>query len=88
MKITIEKPKPGKKRHFANYIVFLSIIAVTVFTVAAFLLQFKGFMEISATLTTCWFAFWTVEIVALASIRNRKIKHDYKKEEGVENEQD
>lgn len=69
-----------KKRHFANYIVFLSIIAVTVFTTAAFILQFKGYMEISSTLTTCWFAFWTVEIIALASIRNQKTKYEKKEE--------
>lgn len=75
-----------KKRHFADYIVFLSIFAVTGFTVAAFLLQFKGLMEISSTLTGCWFAFWTVEIIALASIRNQKTKHN--KKEGVEHEQD
>ena len=69
-----------KKRHFANYIVFLSIIAVTVFTAAAFILQFKGYVEISSTLTTCWFAFWTAEIIALASIRNQKTKHEKKEE--------
>ena len=69
-----------KKRHFANYIVFLSIIAVTAFTTAAFILQFKGLMEVSPTLTTCWFAFWTVEIIALASIRNQKTKHEKKEE--------
>lgn len=75
--------KSKKKRKFADYIVFISIFAVTSFTIAAFILQFKGLMEISSTLTGCWFAFWTVEIVALASIRNQKIKKDYdnKKEE-------
>lgn len=73
-----------KKRHFANYIVFISILAVTAFTCAAFVLQFKGFMEISTTLTTCWFAFWTVEIIALASIRNQKTKHE--KKEGADDE--
>lgn len=78
------KPKK-KKRHFADYIVFLSIFAVTGFTVAAFILQFKGLTEISATLTGCWFAFWTVEIIALASIRNQKTK--YEKKEGTDNEQ-
>jgi glycopeptide antibiotics resistance protein len=78
--------KAKKKRHFADYIVFLSIIAVTGFTVAAFVLQFKGLMEISATLTTCWFAFWTVEIIALASIRNQKTKHNYKNKEGENDE--
>lgn len=69
-----------KKRRFANYIVFLSIAAVTAFTIAAFILQFKGYVEISTTLTTCWFAFWTVEIIALASIRNQKTKHEKKEE--------
>ncbi len=53
-----------KKRHFADYIVFLSILAVTGFTVAAFVLQFKGLMEISATLTGCWFGFVTAILVA------------------------
>lgn len=77
---SVKKLKPcKKKRHFANYIVFLSIFAVTAFTVAAFLLQFSGMLEISSTLTTCWFAFWAVEVVALASIRNNKIKKDYYK---------
>lgn len=69
-----------KKRSFADYIVYISIAAVTLFTVAAFVLQFKGLMEISATVTTCWFAFWTVEIVALAAIRTSKVKHNYEKE--------
>lgn len=37
-------------------------------------------MEVSSTLTTCWFAFWAVEIIALASIRNQKTKHEKKEE--------
>lgn len=68
--------KSKKKRSFADYIVFVSIFMVATFTIAAFILQFKGYMEISATLTTCWFGFWTVEIVALAAIRTSKVKHN------------
>ena len=75
-----------KKAQFADYIVFLSIFAVTAFTVAAFILQFRGMMEISTTLTTAWFAFWTVEIIALASIRNVKIKKEYDKNKNKEEE--
>lgn len=74
-----------KKAQFADYIVFLSIFAVTAFTVAAFILQFRGMMEISTTLTAAWFAFWTVEIVALASIRNVKVKNEYNKNKEEEN---
>lgn len=75
-----------KKAQFADYIVFLSIFAVTAFTVAAFILQFRGMMEISTTLTTAWFTFWTVEIIALASIRNVKIKKEYDKNKNKEEE--
>ena len=80
--------KREKKRSFADYIVFVSIFMVASFTIAAFLLQFRGMMEISSTLTTCWFAFWTVEIVALAAIRTSKVKNKYdeqKKEEEDDN---
>lgn len=75
-----------KKAQFADYIVFLSIFAVTAFTVAAFILQFRGMMEISTTLTTAWFTFWTIEIIALASIRNVKIKKEYDKNKNKEEE--
>ncbi len=76
--------KRKKKRSFADYIVFVSIFMVASFTIAAFILQFCGMMEISSTLTTCWFAFWTVEIISLAAIRTSKVKNKYdeqKKEE-------
>lgn len=79
-----KKKKEKKKRSFADYIVFVSIFMVASFTIAAFVLQFRGMIEVSSTLTTCWFAFWTVEIVALAAIRTSKVKNKYdeqKKEE-------
>lgn len=69
--------KSKKKRSFADYIVFVSIFMVVTFTIAAFVLQFCGMMEISATLTTCWFGFWTVEIVSLAAIKTSKVKNHY-----------
>ena len=85
-KATRRKANKKKDRSFADYIVFISIGAVSVFTIAAFILQFKGLMEISSTLTTAWFAFWTVEIVALAAIRTSKVKNDYDKTKETEEE--
>lgn len=38
-----------KKAQFVDYIVFLSISSVITFTAAAFILQFRGMMEISTT---------------------------------------
>lgn len=63
-----------RKKHFADYIVYISIAAVTIFTAAGVALQFVRQIEISSQLTISWFTFWTVEIVALATIKNRKIK--------------
>lgn len=73
--------KAKKKKHFANYIVVLAVIAVVLYTAAAFILQFFGYPEISATLTTCWFSFWAVELAALASIKYSKVKHEGKKDD-------
>ena len=40
-------------------------------------LQIKTNMEISPTLTTCWFTFWAVELWNLASITKKKVDVDY-----------
>ena len=33
-------------------------------------------MEISSTLTTCWYSFWGVEIAALSAIKVTKVRND------------
>ena len=71
--------KKKREKHFSDYIVAAAITAIGLSPVAAAVLQFCGFMEISPTLTTCWFSFWTVEIVALAAIKGGKVKHGEKK---------
>ena len=71
--------KKKREKHFSDYIVAAAVTAVGSYTAAAVILQFCGFEEISSTLTTCWFSFWTVEIVALAAIKGGKVKHGEKK---------
>lgn len=77
--MVLKKSKSQRKKHFSDYIVAAAITAVAFYTAAAVVLQFCGFMEVSPTLTTCWFSFWTVEIVALAAIKRGKVKHGNKK---------
>ncbi len=77
--MAFQKRKAKRKKHFSDYIVAAAIAAIGVYTAAAVVLQFCGLMEISPTLTTCWFSFWTVEIVALAAIKGGKVKHGNKK---------
>lgn len=71
--------KKKREKHFSDYIVAAAIAAIGLYTAAAVVLQFCGFMEVSPTLTTCWFSFWTVELVSLAAIKSGKVKHGDKK---------
>lgn len=80
-----KKTRTKRKKHFADYIVYVSIFMITAYTASAVVLQFTGLMEISSTLTTCWYGFWTAELITLASIKNNKTKND-KKETREENE--
>ena len=71
------------KKKVSNIMLVLICIMIILYTVATFGLQYFTSVEISPTLTTAWFAFWGTELVALAAIKNQKIKYDYQKEEEI-----
>lgn len=73
--MTIKK----KNKSFSKILLPWIIVAIMSYTIAAFILQFCTSVEISTTLTTCYYGFWTVEILSLAGIKTMKIKG--KKEE-------
>lgn len=78
-----------KKKSFSKILLPWIIVAIMSYTVAAFILQFCTSIEISATLTTAYFAFWTVEVVSLAGIKTMKVKGknvEVKEEVETENE--
>ena len=76
------------KKKVSNIMLVLICTMIILYTVATFGLQYFTSVEISPTLTTAWFAFWATELVALAAIKNQKIKHDYgNKEETIEDEE-
>ena len=62
-----------KERKVSNVMLVVIIIAIVGYFVADFILQKNYGIELSPTLTTCWFSFWGVEIVALAGIRVSKV---------------
>ena len=67
---------PEKKtRKVSNIMLVIIVIAIVGYFAANLWLQYRFGIEISSTLTTCWFAFWGVEIVSLAAIRTSKVKH-------------
>ena len=72
---TEPKRKRRRKKHFADYVVFISLAAVAIYTTVAFILQFSGQGEVSPTLTTCFYSFFGVELASLALIKHSKNKY-------------
>ena len=72
-----------KKFKFSSLIVVLSVIHIDLFIVALFILYQSGMM-FSDTAITCFFTFWSVEMLSLAGIRIGKAKYNYTYEDNVE----
>lgn len=70
--------KNGKK--VSNVVLAVIVIAIIGYTVASFVLQYHTGAEISSTLTTLWFSFWTIEACALAGIKISKVRKEHKNE--------
>ena len=62
-----------KKKKVSNIMLVIIVLAIVGYFAANFILQYRFGIEISSTLTTCWFAFWGCEIVALTTIRVAKV---------------
>ena len=62
-----------KERKTSNVVLVAIIIAIVLFTIACLYIQYATGVEVSSTLTTLWFTFWTVEIVALTGIKIAKV---------------
>ena len=57
------------KKRKSDYVLAASILAIVLYTVAGIIVQIITGSEISPTLTSAWYSYWTVEIVALAGIK-------------------
>ena len=63
----------------SNIVLLIVIIAILLYTAAAFYLQFTTGLEISSTLTALWYTFWTTEVLVLGGIKISKVITAYKK---------
>lgn len=75
-----------RRVRFSTKMVVASTTAVTAYTAAMVCLVLVNIANGSDVwpppeLTGLWFAFWTVEIVMLASIRKDKIKNKYERDD-------
>ena len=66
--------KPKKK--VSNILLVVICTMITLYTIAAFVLQFFTSVEISSTLTTCFFSFWAGELLMLCGIKISKVIKD------------
>jgi uncharacterized membrane protein YwzB len=78
MKITLDTKKTKRtkkktKKKTSNIMLVIVCIMIFGYTAASFVLQYFTQVEISPTLTTAWFTFWSVEILALMGIRVSKV---------------
>ena len=64
------------KQKVSNVMLVLICTMIILYTAADFALQYFAGVEVSPTLTTAWFSFWGVELVALAAIKVSKVKHE------------
>ena len=62
-----------KKKKVSNIMLVVVMIAIIAYATANFVLQYFTTVEVSPTLTNCWFAFWGTEIFALAGIKISKV---------------
>lgn len=81
-KLRYEKAKVRRqifpKMTTSNKVLVVAIMAIVLFSIACLYIQCRTSVEVSSTLITLWFSFWTVEIVSLAGIKVSKVFKEHK----------
>ena len=74
-----------KKRKVSNILLAVIVVAIISYTIASFWLTYTTGTTIDSTLTTCFYAFWGSELVALATLKTTKIMKNYNKTDSDNN---
>ena len=62
-----------KKRKVSNIMLAVSVAAIAIYTIASFWIQYKTGVPVDSTLTTCFYAFFGSELIALTTLKTSKI---------------
>ena len=76
----------NKKMSTSNKSLIFIVIAVVIYTVAAFVVQYLTGTEISPTLTEQFFRVFCVELIALTTIKVTKVRNNYSNDEEIQEE--
>lgn len=83
-KLKKERNKYKRKMSTSNKVLIASIMAIITFTIVCLYIQYATSVEVSSTLITLWYSFWTVEILSLAGIKISKVIKNYESSPIVE----
>ena len=75
---------PHKRRKVSNIMLVVVVTAIVLYTVANLAVTLVTGTPVDSTLTTCFYAFWSSELIALTTIKASKVikgNDDKKKEE-------
>lgn len=62
-----------KKRKVSNIMLAVSVAAIAFYTIASFWIQYKTGVPVDSTLTTCFYAFFGSELLAITGIKISKV---------------
>lgn len=65
--------KVKSKKKVSNVMLVVACTMITLYAAANFVLQYFTNIEVSPTLTTAWFTFWSSELFLLAGIKVSKV---------------
>lgn len=64
-----------KMRKVSNIMLVIIVMAIVLYTIAAFWIQYRTGLAIDSTLSTLYYGFWSVELISLTTIKNNKTKY-------------
>ena len=80
----IKRVKKEKHSKTSKRIILFVIVSLFTFTGLAMYVQIKSGIELSPTLTTCFYAFCTGELWMLARIKKAKLTHGQKSNQSMD----
>lgn len=73
----MKKKKRKKKIPTRTKLVWFCVVMITLYTIAAVWLQFVTQVEVSTTLTTCFYGFFSIELWNISRITINRTKNGY-----------
>ena len=65
---------PNRKKHkVSNIMLVIVVSAIVIYTIASFWIQYRTGVTVDSTLTTCFYAFFGSELLAITGIKISKV---------------